>query len=113
VDEFEAMQLKHLQKLDQRVAAEKMNISQPTFHRTLESAHEKITNALKNGRNIKIQGGDYMTEEQQKGVPKRDGSGNGVHANRGRGECQPPQDKNARCEHPRPGRGFRQRRSSP
>ena len=30
------------------------------------------------------------------GVPKRDGSGKGVRANRGRGGCNPPQDKNAR-----------------
>ncbi|MFH1450646.1 MAG: DUF134 domain-containing protein [archaeon] len=93
VDEFEAMRLKHLEKLDQRVAAGKMNISQPTFHRTLETAHEKVTKALKEGKTIQIKGGDYMTEETRKGVPKMDGSGKGVRANRGRGGCEPPQDK--------------------
>jgi len=28
--------------------------------------------------------------------PKRDGSGKGVRANRGRGGCKPPKDKNMR-----------------
>jgi len=31
-----------------------------------------------------------------KGIPKRDGSGKGVGANRGRGGCDPPLDKNRR-----------------
>lgn len=31
-----------------------------------------------------------------KGVPKRDGSGAGRRLNRGRGGCEPTQDKNAR-----------------
>lgn len=33
---------------------------------------------------------------KKKGVPKRDGSGRGVGANRGRGGCNPPKNKNAR-----------------
>ncbi|MFH1424626.1 MAG: DUF134 domain-containing protein [archaeon] len=93
MDEYEALRLKHIKKLDQEKAAEKMNISQPTFHRLLESAHEKITIALTKGIAIKIKGGDYMTEEERKGVAKRDGSGEGRRANRGRGGCEPPQDK--------------------
>jgi len=32
----------------------------------------------------------------KKGVPKRDGSGKGVGANRGRGGCNPPKRKNRR-----------------
>ena len=31
-----------------------------------------------------------------KGKPKRDGSGKGSRANRGRGKCNPPKDRNAR-----------------
>ena len=31
-----------------------------------------------------------------KGIPKRDGSGRGIRANRGRGGCNPPKDKNIR-----------------
>lgn len=35
--------------------------------------------------------------------PKRDGSGRGVRANRGRGGCDPPLDRNAASGHlPRP-----------
>jgi hypothetical protein len=30
----------------------------------------------------------------KKGVPKRDGSGRGIRANRGRGGCNPPRDMN-------------------
>jgi len=32
-------------------------------------------------------------EGKMKGMPKRDGSGKGVRANRGRGGCEPPKDK--------------------
>ena len=39
-----------------------------------------------------------------KGKPKRDGSGKGTRANRGKGGCKPPKDKNARGR-PRKGRG--------
>jgi len=65
VDEFEALRLKHLKKLDQTESARTMNISQPTFHRTIESAHEKITRALQDGCGIRIKGGEYITEEEK------------------------------------------------
>ena len=32
-------------------------------------------------------------DEDQKGIPKKDGSGQGIRANRGRGGCDPPEDK--------------------
>ena len=32
----------------------------------------------------------------RKGVPRRDGSGRGERANRGRGGCDPPRNKNRR-----------------
>jgi len=34
----------------------------------------------------------------KKGTPKRDGSGKGQRANRGRGGCTPPKDKNKRSK---------------
>lgn len=34
-----------------------------------------------------------LVEDAEKGVPKKDGSGQGVRANRGRGGCNPPEDK--------------------
>jgi len=59
VEEFEAIRLNDFQGLEQTVAAEKMQISQPTFHRTLESARKKVADALVNGKAIKIEGGNY------------------------------------------------------
>ncbi|MBU1622035.1 MAG: DUF134 domain-containing protein [Nanoarchaeota archaeon] len=54
-DELEALRLKNTLNLDQKEAAEKMNVSQPTFHRILLSAREKVTEALVNGKAIKIE----------------------------------------------------------
>jgi uncharacterized protein len=59
VDEYEALRLKDLEGLEQEEAAKKMSISQPTFHRLLLSARKKITDAIVNGKAIKIQGGNY------------------------------------------------------
>jgi predicted DNA-binding protein (UPF0251 family) len=61
VEEYEAIRLKDLEGLDQGKAAEQMNISQPTFHRLLLSARKKITDAIVNGKAIKIEGGNYRT----------------------------------------------------
>jgi predicted DNA-binding protein (UPF0251 family) len=63
VEELEAVRLKDLEGLDQEKAAATMNVSQPTFHRILESAHGKVANALVNGKAIRIEGGDYMVTE--------------------------------------------------
>jgi predicted DNA-binding protein (UPF0251 family) len=59
VDEFEAIRLKDLEGLEQEEAAKKMNISQPTFFRLLDSARKKIADAMVNGKAIKIEGGSY------------------------------------------------------
>ncbi|MHA2184161.1 MAG: DUF134 domain-containing protein [Promethearchaeota archaeon] len=58
VAEFEAMRLKHYTGLNQKLASEKMGISQPTFSRVLEAAHQKATLALIEGKPIKIHGGN-------------------------------------------------------
>lgn len=60
VDEFEAVRLKDLEGLEQETAAERMSISQPTFHRTLLSARKKIADAIVNGKAIRIEGGVYQ-----------------------------------------------------
>ncbi|MFX1379956.1 MAG: DUF134 domain-containing protein [Promethearchaeota archaeon] len=57
--EFEAMRLKHFLGLNQKEAAERMGVSQPTFSRILESAHQKNTLALLEGKQIKIHGGNF------------------------------------------------------
>ncbi|MBU1681561.1 MAG: DUF134 domain-containing protein [Candidatus Micrarchaeota archaeon] len=60
VEEFEAIRLNDLKKMKQIEVAKKMGISQPTLHRLLQSAHEKIAEALANGKAIKINGGNYL-----------------------------------------------------
>ena len=59
VAEFEALRLKHYIKLNQQKAAEWMGISQPTFSRIIDSAHQKITQALIEGKIIKVFGGEF------------------------------------------------------
>ena len=63
VEELEAVRLKDLEGLDQEKAATTMNVSQPTFHRILQSAHNKVADALVNGKAIRIEGGDYVVRE--------------------------------------------------
>jgi predicted Fe-Mo cluster-binding NifX family protein/predicted DNA-binding protein (UPF0251 family) len=62
-DEIEAMRLKHLLGLSQEEAAAQMNISQPTFHRLLSSACERITDAIVNGKALRIEGGNICVPE--------------------------------------------------
>lgn len=59
VEEAEAMRLKELEGLGQQAAAEKMNVSRPTFQRILASARRKMAEALLNGRAIRIEGGNF------------------------------------------------------
>lgn len=54
LEELEALRLKNIEDLDQVEAAEKMKTSQSTFQRILTSAHKKITEALVEGKAIKI-----------------------------------------------------------
>jgi predicted DNA-binding protein (UPF0251 family) len=65
VDEFEAIRLKDLEGLEQEEAAKKMNISQPTFFRLLDSARKKISDAIINGKAIKIEGGNYKLHKNK------------------------------------------------
>lgn len=59
LDEFEAVRLKDMEGLDQRVCAEMMDISQPTFHRLVIIARRKIADAMTSGKTLRIEGGDY------------------------------------------------------
>ncbi len=59
IDEYEALRLNDKEEMTQKQAAEKMNISQPTFHRTLKNARHKVARALVEGKAIKIHGGEY------------------------------------------------------
>jgi predicted DNA-binding protein (UPF0251 family) len=53
-EEAEALRLKNMKDLEQEEAAKKMNTSQSTFQRILSSAYKKITEALIEGKAIKI-----------------------------------------------------------
>ncbi len=66
VDEFEALRLKDLEGLEQEKAAAKMNVSQPTLHRMLESAHRKVADSLVHGKALVIEGGDYEVRQGER-----------------------------------------------
>lgn len=55
IDEVEAIRLAEVEKMHQKKAAQKMNISQSTFQRILKQAHQKIATALLEGKAIKIE----------------------------------------------------------
>jgi uncharacterized protein len=53
-EELESLRLKNIEGLEQTEAAKKMKTSQSTYQRILASAYKKITEALVNGKAIKI-----------------------------------------------------------
>ncbi len=99
VDEFEAVRLCDAEGMDQKQAADKMKISQPTLQRALASARKKTADAIVNGKAIKIEGGSYkMVAPRGSGMGMRRGIGPGL-GGRGRmggmaagpvGECVCP-----------------------
>lgn len=54
-DELEALKLAEVEGLEQKEAAARMKISQPTFARILASAHKKTAIALTSGKAIRIE----------------------------------------------------------
>ena len=54
IEEAEALRLRNIKDLEQEEAAKKMNTSQSTYQRILSSAYKKITEALIDGKAIKI-----------------------------------------------------------
>jgi uncharacterized protein len=76
-DELETLRLSNLEKLSQAGAAKKMHIHQSTFQRTLTRAREKITDALVNGKAIKIHGGEYKMPGRNGTGPLSQGRGSG------------------------------------
>ena len=52
--EFEAIRLIDFNNTSQETAAKQMQISQPTLSRILKSARKKISDAIINGKAIKI-----------------------------------------------------------
>lgn len=54
LEEAEALRLKNIEKLCQDECAQKMDTSQSTFQRILSSAYNKISDAIINGKAIRI-----------------------------------------------------------
>ena len=59
-EELEALRLCDLEGLDQDEAAKNMDISRGTLQRILYKARHNLTDALVNGKNINISGGNYI-----------------------------------------------------
>lgn len=57
--EMEAIRLADIEQLDQGAAADRMEVSRPTFHRIINIAHQKIASALWKGQAIRIDGGNF------------------------------------------------------
>ena len=62
LDEFEAIRLGDYHNIKQKEAAELMGISQPTFHRIINSARKKTATSLIEGRKIEINNENFKTE---------------------------------------------------
>ena len=52
--EFEALRLIYVKEFPQKEASEKMEVSQPTLSRIITSAIKKLSDAIVNGKSIKI-----------------------------------------------------------
>ena len=59
VEEVEAIRLKDLEGHEQEECAQRMNVSRTTFARVLNSARQKMADALLNGKAIRIEGGNF------------------------------------------------------
>ncbi|MGI6722582.1 MAG: DUF134 domain-containing protein [Anaerovoracaceae bacterium] len=59
LDELEAIRLTDLEHLDQGECAARMKIARTTAQNIINAAHEKIADALVNGKTIYICGGDF------------------------------------------------------
>ena len=62
-EEFESVRLTDYENLTQAQAAQRMNVSRPTFTRIYEKARKNIAEAFVEGKAILIQGGHYITDD--------------------------------------------------
>ncbi len=58
-EEYEAIRLADYENLTQEEAAQRMNISRPTFTRLYDKARKNIARAFIESKSIVIRGGDY------------------------------------------------------
>lgn len=65
IDELEALRLADMEGAYQEEGAGRMNISRQTFGNIIASAHQKVAEALLEGKALKIEGGVVKTEEEK------------------------------------------------
>ena len=64
MEEAEALRLKDMLGYDQRVCAQEMGLTRPTFQRVLASARKKVATALAQGQTIIIEGGHFIMKNR-------------------------------------------------
>lgn len=79
LDGAEALRLADLEGLYQEAAARSMGVSRQTFGRILEEARHTVADAIINGKALRIEGGQILTEEEKDmhnkvAVPTRNGA---------------------------------------
>ncbi len=63
IEEYEALRLADYENLTHEKAAEKMNISRPTFTRLYDRARKNVAKAFVEGKAILIRGGTFISGE--------------------------------------------------
>ncbi|QUI22695.1 DUF134 domain-containing protein [Vallitalea pronyensis] len=63
LEELEAMRLKDIEGLNQEQCAVRMQVSRQTFQNIIDSARQKVAEALTQGKAIHITGGIYASKE--------------------------------------------------
>ena len=72
VDQYEAIKLADFQGYDQAEGADLMGISRPSFGRILREGRKVISDALVNGKIIRIRIGGVQVGVRQRNLPKKD-----------------------------------------
>lgn len=71
VDEFEAIKLTDFQGYNQSEGAQAMGVSRPTFGRILRGGRKILSNALVNGKILRIRTGNVQVGVKQKNLPAK------------------------------------------
>src|SRR5450759_5784218 len=66
VEELEALKLSDIEGLYQEDAAERMEVSRPTFRRVLKSGRGKVARCLVEGKAMGIEGGNYLLSGEKR-----------------------------------------------
>lgn len=70
VEEVEAMRLKDVEGMQQQECADSMGVSRQTFQLIIDEARKKVAKALVEGKNISIEGGNFITKDCSFVCPK-------------------------------------------